>query len=403
MFLKKSYSKRHIRRIASASIKKLNDSVEAKAVNILLPVASGIKQGSVATECDHNQILDDQTTSNTAICSQEPIIVNYFRSNAINVSKDKNAEEDVEMHNLNLENTALARESNDPVNEETMLITESQKYQMTKNYKSFLQDWITNHKCLTRNSINDLLRGMKTSLEHISEEFPIDSRTLMKNTSKSKACDIIKNVAGGRYCHFGLLDGLNLAIKNGFSKNIEAENGVKYFNISLFIDGLQIHNSTFKNFWVILASINGAKNDAPFCIGLYYSEKHHPSSFVEFLDTFIEEYDQIREQVFLIEDEEYRLSYDGPIICDLPAKSDVKGIKGHSGFYSCDKCVARGLHHKKLYFPFNERFRGAFAYTVLRTDANFRNRTFLKHHREMFRELGILTAFEKIVDIDMVS
>ena len=38
------------------------------------------------------------------------------------------------------------------------------------------------------------------------------------------------------------------------------------------------------------------------------------------------------------------------MICDAPARSFLKGIKGHSGYHSCEQCVQQGEWHSRLVF-----------------------------------------------------
>lgn len=53
------------------------------------------------------------------------------------------------------------------------------------------------------------------------------------------------------------------------------------------------------------------------------------------------------------------------LICDVPAKSFVLNIKGHTGFYSCTKCTIKGKYlHGRICFPNT-------SYASLRTDELF--------------------------------
>jgi hypothetical protein len=55
-----------------------------------------------------------------------------------------------------------------------------------------------------------------------------------------------------------------------------------------------------------------------------------------------------------------------------PAKDFVKEIKGHSGYYGCNKCVQRGEWQGKMTFPASD--------SPLRTDASFDEMPFEEHH-----------------------
>ena len=36
------------------------------------------------------------------------------------------------------------------------------------------------------------------------------------------------------------------------------------------------------------------------------------------------------------------------MICDAPARSFLKRIKGHSGYHSCERCVQQGKWHSRI-------------------------------------------------------
>jgi len=310
-------------------------------------------------------------------------------------------EPQIMLENLNVIADAALQNSKKSIVEspQKLAICAFQKFKMMNDYVTMIRDWVTNNKCLTQIAVTQLLVGIKNCFGAISDNFPVDYRTIMKNDRNAAPSDNITNLAGGQYCHFGLKEGIIFQLRHGFETHHKAftvKEGKRYFVISLFIDGFKMFNSTTKNFWCILGSVLGAKDYVPFCVGLYYSEIHHPNSFIEFLEKLMQDLAELKNEVFVVENKQFSFSYDGPIICDLPAKTDVKGIIPHGGFFSCDKCVARGSHNTKLHFPFTEEFDGKLAYTVLRTDTSFRNKIHHKHHRKN-------SAFESIPEINMVD
>jgi hypothetical protein len=61
------------------------------------------------------------------------------------------------------------------------------------------------------------------------------------------------------------------------------------------------------------------------------------------------------------------------LICDAPARSFITGIKGHSGYFGCGKCVQEGDHIKgRVCFPDIA--------APLRSDLSFLEKTQPKHH-----------------------
>lgn len=62
-------------------------------------------------------------------------------------------------------------------------------------------------------------------------------------------------------------------------------------------------------------------------------------------------------------------------VCDSPARSLVCGVKGHTGYNGCGKCVQEGDYvNNRVTFPEMS--------AQLRTDENFRLRLHEEHHKE---------------------
>ncbi|GAA49049.1 hypothetical protein CLF_102420, partial [Clonorchis sinensis] len=65
------------------------------------------------------------------------------------------------------------------------------------------------------------------------------------------------------------------------------------------------------------------------------------------------------------------------IVCDKPARSFIKQIRRHSGYYGCDRCVVHGVRlERTMTFPQ--------LHARLRTDADFRSRSNARHHIGVF-------------------
>lgn len=61
-------------------------------------------------------------------------------------------------------------------------------------------------------------------------------------------------------------------------------------------------------------------------------------------------------------------------VCDKPARSFIKGVKGHTGHWSCERCTIEGYtYNRTRIFPHNN--------CNLRTDATFRAMENAEHHK----------------------
>ena len=72
-------------------------------------------------------------------------------------------------------------------------------------------------------------------------------------------------------------------------------------------------------------------------------------AFEEYLSDFLVEYKQITENGFAWDDKIYFVKIKA-LVCDAPARQFVKCIKGHSGYYSCERCEIQGNWEQGMYF-----------------------------------------------------
>ncbi len=92
-----------------------------------------------------------------------------------------------------------------------------------------------------------------------------------------------------------------------------------------------------------------------------------------YLNQFVNEMQELEHNVLHIPEVDHDLQvFIQCIICDAPAKAYVKQIKGHSGYYGCDKCQQKGCWRSKMVFPEVN--------APLRTDAQFDEMSAEEHH-----------------------
>ena len=110
-------------------------------------------------------------------------------------------------------------------------------------------------------------------------------------------------------------------------------------------DGLPLFKSASTQLWPILAKVNLGK---PSVVALFCG-KSKPDSIEEYLSDFLVEYKQITENGFAWDDKIYFVKIKA-LVCDAPARQFVKCIKGHSGYYSCERCEIQGNWEQGMYF-----------------------------------------------------
>lgn len=217
---------------------------------------------------------------------------------------------------------------------------------------------------LARNNATELLKLLK-SVDNLDclKSLPMDSRTLL-STPRSNNINII-SIGGGQYIHFGIVHGLTNLYKT--EPNV---NQLSVIELWFNIDGLPIDNRG-SSFWPILCGVCINDSIKPFIVGSYFGIKK-PSSVNEYLSEFVEELNEILTNGLQIDDLILNVCIKG-IIADAPARAFVKQVKGHSGYFGCEKCEEEGEYLSgSLSFP---GYRAQ-----LRTDESFTNRSNEEHH-----------------------
>ncbi|XP_037791319.1 uncharacterized protein LOC119586651 [Penaeus monodon] len=173
-------------------------------------------------------------------------------------------------------------------------------------------------------------------------------------------------MAGGHYHHFGIKTGVVSKLE-GYRSEVE---NMTYISLQINIDGLPIFKSSAGQFWPILGMVDNLSQKDPFEIGVYYGTSK-PTCNVAYLSLFKDELNQLSEtgiNCFGI-NFSVRLS---ALICDAPARSFVKGTKGHNGYNSCERCTTSGTWCGRMTFPILD--------APLRDDASFDARDDEAHH-----------------------
>jgi hypothetical protein len=138
---------------------------------------------------------------------------------------------------------------------------------------------------------------------------------------------------------------LYLGIESGISKVIaehpEHFRRIDQIKLSFNIDGVPLFKSSSVQLWPILCSI---KHFEPFVVAVYCSNTK-PNSIQEYLFDFLMELETLKQDGIIYDDDLDSLQVSiSAFICDAPARSFLKCIKGHNAYYSCERCTIRGRY-----------------------------------------------------------
>ena len=198
------------------------------------------------------------------------------------------------------------------------------------------------------------------------QTYPKDPRTLLK----TQTCYNLKEfIGGGLFYYFGIKENVTETLERNYTHASE-QNEIK---MQINIDGLPLFKSSNWQFWPILGLILNIPYQNPFIIGLFYGE-HKPKNVDEYLEDFITECNELSENGLRIENKHYHFKLSS-VICDTPARSYVKQVKGHTGYSGCDKCIQSGEWNNKMTFPETN--------ASPRTNTQFRERSDEDHHTGM--------------------
>lgn len=227
------------------------------------------------------------------------------------------------------------------------------------------------------NISHSAIHGLLTILHPYHPDLPKDPRTLLHTNTQYT----ITEINGGSYYHFG--------IGACITKELMMENSpisvadIETVSLQINIDGLPLFKSSSAQFWPILGKLSTPFNSKPFIIGLYLGNSK-PVDVHEYLHSFVVEMKELEDSLLHIPEVDHYLKVVIQcIICDAPAKAYVKQVKGHSGYYGCDKCQQKGVWQSKITFPEVD--------APLRTDVQFDEMLNEEHHLgpSPFRTLSV--------------
>lgn len=241
------------------------------------------------------------------------------------------------------------------INLENSDITSLSKTEILRHVRDNLAQWAVKHS-IAHVALNDILKIFSP----IFPGLPTDARTLL--CTPREVC--LKTLSNGNYYHFGLTN----AIKK--SLTLWQQSNQQLMELDFNIDGIPLYRSTSTSFWPILGRISGF-SQKPFIIGIFCGSKK-PSPLNDFLYDFIAELKNLVINGINIGNNKINVTVRS-FICDAPARSYIKCIKSHTGYYSCERCQVQGSY-------FGDRVTFPATKSAPRTDSSFAALECDEHH-----------------------
>ncbi|XP_052889944.1 uncharacterized protein LOC128298234 [Anopheles moucheti] len=175
-----------------------------------------------------------------------------------------------------------------------------------------------------------------------AEPLPVDPAE-PEDASYLDDCDSLSDDHGsegntGRcFEQMSLVDGIRL----------EAPPTVQQFTLTLSVDGLPLHKSGAMQFWPVLFAID----ELPAAI---YSGFTKPTSLDQYLRPVVDELNGLMRDGMFIHGQHIAVKVRA-IVADTPARAFLKGVVGHTGYWSCQKYTVRGEYNRQantMVFPF---------------------------------------------------
>ena len=172
-------------------------------------------------------------------------------------------------------------------------------------------------------------------------DVPFDARTLLATPKKSE----IITVAGGQYYHYGIFNVLCVALKILKNSTAFLAQNTNYLTLRINIDGIPLANSAKTCLWLILAVIKDIPEVGVLMVGVYHGATK-PDSLKDYLHNFLIDIKKVVKKGFTFENKFFKINLPDAFICDAPARSFVKCLKGHGGYYGCERGIQKGQYYK---------------------------------------------------------
>ncbi|CAG7734115.1 unnamed protein product, partial [Allacma fusca] len=346
----KTFSKRHLRRIVSRAVA---SDLDAISNNNSVPTINNLDSNADITKCEVHNCEENYNyefpEENNASSIQSRFA---SRSSTLEAAKGGNSSEsDTGALNYSTEFSSSSVESKD---DQTNCPPEEK---IDHDLPKQLQIWALKEQ-IKHSSLDALLLILR---QH-HPQLPKAAKTLLHTPTVTNVITTSVDQTLFLGIQTGILEKLKSGTIAGTSKL------TLYFNI----DGIPLFNNSTQCFWPILCAIKECKDRSPFTIQISM-QNSKPKNLQKYLDNFVQELSAIIRAGITYRNVKYSFGLETCLfICDAPARAFIKSVKGHTGYFGCEKCEAEGEWNRKVTFPVVSG--------NLRTDVSFTNRFQDEHH-----------------------
>ena len=160
---------------------------------------------------------------------------------------------------------------------------------------------------------------------------PKSSCTLLK----TQRCVLTEKKCGGEYIYLGLSNGISQTFRE--NPLLPVEKNIIFLLVN--IDGVPLHKSSNSQFWPTLCQLS---KFTPFIVAIFYGSQKL-TNLNDFLHDFLIEFANLKACGYN-KDGVNLLVEIRAFICDAPARQYLKCVKGHTGYFSCERCEIKGKY-----------------------------------------------------------
>ena len=236
------------------------------------------------------------------------------------------------------------------------------------------------------------LDGLLRALKPHHPELPTTSTTLLKRPTEKKykveKFNTEDDTDSAEFVYIGITEQLQRTVNTTVHKSTSID-------LQFNSDGLPLFHSSSVQFWPLLGKVYSQRIVyEPFVIAVYCG-KEKPRSNKLYLEKFVNELNSLLSDGIHIDGKNFTVNV-MCFICDRPARAFLKCIKGHTGYYACERCNVPGYRkNNRTIFPIDGEN------VQQRSDESFRLQENPQHHHDISTLISITPKIDMVKDFSL--